>query len=271
MELEYFENVWKEQNKNREAVEKFWDNRANEFNSRVHDEKNKTKDVTKFLINNDMLDGNSEVLDIGCGPGKYSIEFAKRCKNVIGLDVSEKMLQNARNNAVEQGIRNTEFIKSFWDRLDLKENGWKNKFNLVFASMCPGINSMETLEKMIKASKGSCFMSGFVSRKDYVWDKLNKHLGRQHITKERNKKIYYSFNILWLKGYYPQIRYIDNDWDRTWTLEYIYDLYINRLQMEENLTEKEKNEIYKFLQGCSRNGYVKETISSKVAWLYWDI
>jgi ubiquinone/menaquinone biosynthesis C-methylase UbiE len=39
------------------------------------------------------------LIDIGCGPGVYSVEFAKRGANVIGIDISGKMLDKARNNA----------------------------------------------------------------------------------------------------------------------------------------------------------------------------
>jgi ubiquinone/menaquinone biosynthesis C-methylase UbiE len=39
------------------------------------------------------------LIDIGCGPGVYSVEFAKRGANVLGLDISRKMLNKARNNA----------------------------------------------------------------------------------------------------------------------------------------------------------------------------
>ena len=39
------------------------------------------------------------LIDIGCGPGVYSVEFAKRGADVFGLDISRKMLDKARSNA----------------------------------------------------------------------------------------------------------------------------------------------------------------------------
>jgi ubiquinone/menaquinone biosynthesis C-methylase UbiE len=39
------------------------------------------------------------LIDIGCGPGVYSLEFAKRGAIVLGLDISQKMLDKARNSA----------------------------------------------------------------------------------------------------------------------------------------------------------------------------
>ena len=51
-------------------------------------------------------------LDIGCGSGVYSIEFAKRGANqVLGLDFSEPMLQIARDAATRVGVEaRTNFV-----------------------------------------------------------------------------------------------------------------------------------------------------------------
>jgi len=39
------------------------------------------------------------LIDIGCGPGIYSVEFARRGADVFGVDISRKMLDKARNSA----------------------------------------------------------------------------------------------------------------------------------------------------------------------------
>jgi len=45
------------------------------------------------------------LIDIGCGPGAYSVEFAKRGANVLGVDLSKKMLDKARNNAKMANVK----------------------------------------------------------------------------------------------------------------------------------------------------------------------
>jgi ubiquinone/menaquinone biosynthesis C-methylase UbiE len=50
------------------------------------------------------IEGRS-VLDIGCGPGHYLIEFAKRgAGGVVGIDFSERMLALASENAGRIGV-----------------------------------------------------------------------------------------------------------------------------------------------------------------------
>ena len=40
-------------------------------------------------------------LDFGCGVGRLLIPLSKRCEQVVGVDVSETMLEIARENLVE--------------------------------------------------------------------------------------------------------------------------------------------------------------------------
>jgi len=52
------------------------------------------------------------VLDIGCGCGHTTLNIAKRIEplgNVTGLDISEPMLERAKESAVEMSITNTSF------------------------------------------------------------------------------------------------------------------------------------------------------------------
>ncbi|MGH9464515.1 MAG: class I SAM-dependent DNA methyltransferase [Thermoanaerobaculia bacterium] len=43
------------------------------------------------------------VLDVGCGPGRYLVEFAGQGKQVVGLDISAEMLEVARARLAAAG------------------------------------------------------------------------------------------------------------------------------------------------------------------------
>lgn len=45
-----------------------------------------------------------KALDIGCGEGFYSIYLALKGFDVIGIDLSEKAIQYAKENAAKQGV-----------------------------------------------------------------------------------------------------------------------------------------------------------------------
>jgi len=50
------------------------------------------------------------VLDLGCGIGRFSIEFAKRCKSVLAIDYSPTFIEYAKKAARDAGISNITFL-----------------------------------------------------------------------------------------------------------------------------------------------------------------
>jgi trans-aconitate methyltransferase len=62
-------------------------------------------------------------LDFGCGVGRVLIPLAKRCERVIGLDVSETMLSEARRNLGARGLDNVTLLRSD-DRLSQMRSGY---------------------------------------------------------------------------------------------------------------------------------------------------
>jgi len=64
----------------------------------------------------DMRLGGGRALDFGCGVGRLSYPLAKRFQTVIGIDISESMLKEARRHH-ERGA-NCQFILNTTRRLD---------------------------------------------------------------------------------------------------------------------------------------------------------
>ncbi len=55
-------------------------------------------------------DGDATVLDLYCGAGTISLCLAKGARKVYGAEIVESAVRNARENALENGITNAEFI-----------------------------------------------------------------------------------------------------------------------------------------------------------------
>jgi len=55
------------------------------------------------------LEGVERVLDVGCGPGHTALAFAGRVAEVVALDLTAPMLEQARRLAAERGLRNVRF------------------------------------------------------------------------------------------------------------------------------------------------------------------
>ena len=48
-------------------------------------------------------------VDFGCGTGRLTIPFARVCDRITGVDISARMLDEARRNAAAHGVENAEF------------------------------------------------------------------------------------------------------------------------------------------------------------------
>ncbi len=272
MKLEDFMAEWQTET-DFSRMQKIWDLRADEFNGYLHKENgDKQRNlVLDYLTAKGIFFEQSSVLDIGCGPGRFAVEFARKVKQVVGLDISSKMLEHARENARQAKCENIFFDTAAWESLDLKKRGWVKGFDLVFASMCPGISSGTALLKMCEASRGACFMSSFVKREGAVRDGLQRILHGQGNGPQWGRNIYYAVNILFLSGYYPEITYQDNEWENTWLLEEAVEVYTSQFQSGHTEDVAVNQKIREYLAGIAVNGRVSEKVSSKIAWICWKV
>ena len=202
IELQYFDDMWNQNTIDLGKQKKHWDLRAKEFNDyREQTAEDRTGRLINYLMRKGVAYENKEVLDIGCGTGRFSLEFAKKAKSVIGIDISNEMIKYANENAEVQKSNNTHFYELPWEEADLNSLGWNKKYYLVTAIMAPVISSRQSLEKMMAASNGYCFMSRYVERHEEVLTQIEQTiLHRQHRKIDHGRDIYYSFNILWLYG-----------------------------------------------------------------------
>ena len=67
-------------------------------------------EITKKVLN-EYIEDNSEVLDIGGGPGRYSIFLAQNGHKVTLVDLSEKLVEQAEENAAKAGVVIQKFIR----------------------------------------------------------------------------------------------------------------------------------------------------------------
>jgi 2-polyprenyl-3-methyl-5-hydroxy-6-metoxy-1,4-benzoquinol methylase len=81
------------------------------------------------------------ILDIGCGTGRHSIELAKRGYSVTGIDLSDSQLARAKQKAEEAKVK-VEFIKR-----DARDFDFNSQFNLAIM-ICEGAFSLMETDEM---------------------------------------------------------------------------------------------------------------------------
>jgi len=84
------------------------------------------------MLNAVTLTGTEKVLDVGTGTGHTALAFAPSVGSVIGLDMTEAMLDQARELATRQGATNVEF--ELGDAMALPYES--ERFDLVTCRVC---------------------------------------------------------------------------------------------------------------------------------------
>ena len=78
----------------------------------------------------------SSFIDVGCGPGRHSLELARRGMHVRGIDVSQDFVDIAQQRAAKESLNNAEFM-----RLDARslcdEDSLHNRFDFAIC-LCQG-------------------------------------------------------------------------------------------------------------------------------------
>ncbi|MFP4368493.1 MAG: class I SAM-dependent methyltransferase [Bacteroidota bacterium] len=85
-------------------------------------------------------DKSLKILDIGCGTGRHSIELTKRGYSVKGVDLSESMLEKARQKAEAEGLEIS------FEKQDARALPFDGEFDLAIMLCEGGFPLMETDE-----------------------------------------------------------------------------------------------------------------------------
>src|SRR6185503_20659848 len=64
------------------------------------------EDSTGLLLDMAGVAGETEMLDVACGPGMVACEAAKRARHVTGIDLTPAMIEQARSLQAKLGLTN---------------------------------------------------------------------------------------------------------------------------------------------------------------------
>ena len=142
-------------------VEQFFNERADDFDAIYTGRKSPLRRLLDRLLRWDMYERyrltfeecddvmGKTVLDVGCGSGRYAIEFARRgAARVVGVDFAEKMIDTAIELAEEWGVGDVcSFIKT-----DFLQHRFDERFELVLAiGLFDYIKTPEPMLRKMKA------------------------------------------------------------------------------------------------------------------------
>ena len=168
----------------------------------------RVRETAAYLKQAGVLGPDTDVIDIGCGPGRFVSEFARTARMVVGVDISPRAIEYARLFTKETGQMNTGFLVSDFLSLDLKSAGLKSIYDLAFCSLSPAVSGREGLSRFMGLTRSWCCMNSIVSGRHELHQRIAREVFHKETLESWNGQHFYTtFNILLLSGYQPMTSY----------------------------------------------------------------
>lgn len=103
-----------------------------------------TEREVDFIIKNLNLNGSERILDLACGFGRHSLEFAKRGFKVVGVDITPAFIKDAAENARSYKL-DADFICS-----DIRDIDYREEFDVALNLADGAIGYLENDEENLK-------------------------------------------------------------------------------------------------------------------------
>ncbi len=270
MDIEMLKREWVSPARNKSALQaEIWDRAAENFADRPLPEF-ETDPFLKLVSRTVPLHRGLSVLDIGCGAGGYAVALAKWAGEVVGVDISSRMIDYAKQCAEKNHCANAAFSCLDWAYADIEKMGFEKRFDLVFAHMTPAVSDFETLRKLVACAKRDCFVQKPSRRRQRIQDQAIEAAGIQTGQSE-DDGIAKLFQALWLAGFCPEVQYRNEVWEQERTLEDMKQWCVKRAQLRQELIGGQEEAIGSFLDSVSIDGMIHETVTTTIVTIYWQV
>jgi ubiquinone/menaquinone biosynthesis C-methylase UbiE len=246
--------------------ERYWDAVASSYGMHDIAEKDLVRRITDMLLHEGIMRQGDVVLDVGCGPGTQAIDFARYASSVTCLDASSKMLERLAESKKRENVGNVTEKHGRWE--DMREGA---KFDLVFSSFCPALNSKEMLLKMERISHRHCcyvaisdsFQAQTVSD---LWLALE---GREF--SNQGYDIIYPFNLLYALDRGPSLKVFTVSSRFEAPVEQMVQNEIAYFSMFMKVEPRMERIIREYFEQGSSNGHVVNETLRRFGLLYWEV
>jgi len=249
-----------------------WNKMAADFDRRVSGNRSiaRHRETVLNLCAQGMLNKDSIVLDIGAGLGSWAFPLSEHCRHVTALEPADAMADILASRSREQKVTNITIHRNTWHSADLDDLGWHKAYDLVFASMTPGVDGPPTLKKMMAASRGYCYLSTFAApgmQSQYapLWEIFfNEPLG--HTIYD----IIYPFNLIYTMGYRPSLTFSDWEEEEATGREEAVRMFTSFFENYMEITPGAKVTIEDYIDKHTRDGKYMRPCNIRIGTMIWQ-
>ncbi|MCX7725506.1 MAG: class I SAM-dependent methyltransferase [Chitinispirillaceae bacterium] len=270
---EFWENEWNLLNSKKNVFFGYtspttWNTMAEKYGCNQEGKK-RSEEIEKtiyILESNGVRLKNSKVLDIGCGPGYFARAFCEKGADVICIDISEKMLERLQKEIPKQLMKKIQIFHADWKLLDVKKEGFAERFDLVFANMTPAITTPESFKKIMKVSKKWCWFKGWAGlRRNLLMERVSKVIYNKEPSPFYGN-FTYAWNLICSMGYFPYTIFNLVNWTEKKSIgEWVnfYSIFFKKSEYNKKIRDA--------LSKIAIDGYVENSVSGYVGAMLWAI
>ena len=139
-----------------------------------------TKRQVDFIIDKLDLKGTERILDLACGFGRHSLEFARRGYEVVGVDITKDYVEYANEQAGKEQLEASFICK------DIRELTFENEFDVALNMADGAIGYLEDDEEnkkifaVVAKARFPCKLwdagEQCLTLSEFEWDRENKTL-----------------------------------------------------------------------------------------------
>lgn len=261
------ESLFRQRNQTLQDTIDFWNRRARGFAENVMGDsgKGRINRVIQWLTEIQGVDlEDADVLDIGAGPGPFALAFAEKARSVVALEPAENMVAYLEEEMKKREKQNIEIICETWEDLDVESQGFQGKFELVFASMNPGIKDWETIHKALQCAKKYCYISHFAgNRQSSFMEELWKEVYEEELP-GWPAHIMIIVNLLYTRGYELDFRVWEERRTVETTVEKAVSFFVDELKIFGKEEPFPEDRMKKALEKKAKNGHFTHDMVSKM-------
>ena len=272
--------LWESKPYTSEHTKERWNSIAHEWGindgtdlSREARYKRRVSETVRFLKEHQALREDFDVIDVGCGPGRFVQAFAGTASHVTGTDISPDMLSLAQKRARNHNVFNVSFTDCDFHKTEPRDMGWENRFDLVFSSITPAVSRHEQFEKLNRMSRAYCFNASFMNNTRSLVRAVSHALfNKEPVARWEDSTSYALFNLLWLAGYSPYVSYFSEAYDEQVCAT---RQSAGRIARCMDIPEENGEEVSRILhyleQNADPDGILINHHREDYIWLLWDV
>ena len=225
------------------------------------------EEIVSTMRERGALAPENRVFDVACGPGNYAVRFAPLVREVVGLDVSPKMLAKFEEKMQAKGYTNYRTIQADWFQFETQE-----RFETVFVSMSPILHDLDSVDRLLSLAKRFLILVHWAGvRRNLLHERIYREVFQREL-KWGKPGLIIPFNYLYARGFPGDLRFFCGYWERRHSLEKELERLLWRLDGEGiEVSPEQEAQIRRILEAEAQDGEIVSRTKVRIGFLFVEV